>query len=83
VIAHIPWRWARNRSIRFDLGELCYVTPYNYCILTLAGQQTLWLLANDTQSQCRLREELAPITEQNAHPDPRTLKDLKWLDCVV
>ncbi|KAF5363349.1 hypothetical protein D9756_000261 [Leucocoprinus leucothites] len=44
---------------------------------------TLWLLANDKESQRKLREELAPIMTENPHPDYRTLKDLKWLDCVV
>ncbi|KAF9448068.1 cytochrome P450 [Macrolepiota fuliginosa MF-IS2] len=44
---------------------------------------TLWLLANDKKSQCKLREELTPILMKNPHTDYRTLKHLKWLDCVV
>ncbi|EKM75454.1 hypothetical protein AGABI1DRAFT_132240 [Agaricus bisporus var. burnettii JB137-S8] len=44
---------------------------------------TLWLLANDKESQRKLREELRPVMADNPHPDYRTLKDLKWLDCVV
>ncbi|KAJ3575027.1 hypothetical protein NP233_g1369 [Leucocoprinus birnbaumii] len=44
---------------------------------------TLWLLANDKESQRKLREELTPVMAENPHPDYRTLKDLKWLDCVV
>ncbi|KXN81950.1 Cytochrome P450 3A24 [Leucoagaricus sp. SymC.cos] len=44
---------------------------------------TLWLLANDQGSQRKLREELTPVMAENPHPDYRTLKDLKWLDCVV
>ncbi|KAL9708590.1 hypothetical protein Ac2012v2_008259 [Leucoagaricus gongylophorus] len=44
---------------------------------------TLWLLANDKESQCKLRQELSPIMAENPRPDYRTLKDLRWLDCVV
>ncbi|KAK7044529.1 cytochrome P450 [Favolaschia claudopus] len=44
---------------------------------------TLWLLANDSESQQRLREEVTPIYETNSHPDYRTIKSLTWLDCVV
>ncbi|KAJ7314915.1 cytochrome P450 [Mycena albidolilacea] len=44
---------------------------------------TLWLLANDPESQRRLREEVTPIYEENPHPDYRTIKSLTWLDCVV
>ncbi|KAF9448070.1 cytochrome P450 [Macrolepiota fuliginosa MF-IS2] len=44
---------------------------------------TLWLLANDKESQRKLREELTPVIAENPHPDYRTIKDLKWLDCVV
>jgi len=49
----------------------------------LTNQQSLWLLANDKESQRKLREELSPIMAENPRPDYRTLKDLKWLDCVV
>lgn len=45
--------------------------------------QTLWLLANDKESQDRLRAEVRPIFAENPHPDYRTLKSLQWLDCVV
>ncbi|KAJ6495383.1 cytochrome P450 [Mycena sanguinolenta] len=44
---------------------------------------TLWLLANDPESQRRLREEVTPIYETNARSDYRTIKSLTWLDCVV
>ncbi|KAJ7938237.1 cytochrome P450 [Mycena leptocephala] len=44
---------------------------------------TLWLLANDPESQRRLREEVTPIYEANPRPDYRTVKSLAWLDCVV
>ncbi|KAJ7468513.1 cytochrome P450 [Mycena latifolia] len=44
---------------------------------------TLWLLANDPESQRKLREEVTPIYESNPRPDYRTLKSLTWLDCVV
>ncbi|KAF7328581.1 hypothetical protein MVEN_02546200 [Mycena venus] len=44
---------------------------------------TLWLLANDPESQRRLREEVTPIYEANPHPDYRTIKSLTWLDCVI
>ncbi|KAF7339123.1 hypothetical protein MVEN_01989000 [Mycena venus] len=44
---------------------------------------TLWLLANDLESQRRLREEVTPIYAANPRPDYRTLKSLEWLDCVV
>ncbi|KAJ7057867.1 cytochrome P450 [Mycena amicta] len=44
---------------------------------------TLWLLANDQESQRKLREEVTPIYESNPRPDYRTLKSLTWLDCVV
>ncbi|KAJ7145929.1 cytochrome P450 [Mycena epipterygia] len=44
---------------------------------------TLWLLANDPESQRKLREEVTPIYEANPRPDYRTLKSLTWLDCVV
>jgi hypothetical protein len=43
----------------------------------------LWLLANDPESQRRLREEVTLIYEENPHPDYRTIKSLAWLDCVV
>nr|GAT53818.1 predicted protein [Mycena chlorophos] len=44
---------------------------------------TLWLLANDLESQRKLREEVTPIYEANPRPDYRTLKSLNWLDCVI
>ncbi|KAG5645437.1 hypothetical protein DXG03_006261 [Asterophora parasitica] len=44
---------------------------------------TLWLLANDQESQARLREEVTPLLSENPRPDYRSLKDLQWLDCVV
>ncbi|KAL1715868.1 cytochrome P450 [Schizophyllum commune] len=44
---------------------------------------TLWLLAKDPESQRRLRDELKPVYDANPHPDYRTLKDLKFLECVV
>ncbi|KAJ7223114.1 cytochrome P450 [Mycena pura] len=44
---------------------------------------TLWLLANDPESQRRLREEITPIYTANPRPDYRTIKSLTWLDCVV
>ncbi|KAG6831755.1 hypothetical protein H0H92_007907 [Tricholoma furcatifolium] len=44
---------------------------------------TLWLLANDKESQSRLREEIAPLLADNPRPDYRSLKELQWLDCVV
>ncbi|KAF8165324.1 cytochrome P450 [Crassisporium funariophilum] len=44
---------------------------------------TLWHLSNNPDSQRRLRAELAPVFAENPCPDYRTLKDLRWLDCVV
>ncbi|GLB37392.1 putative cytochrome p450 [Lyophyllum shimeji] len=44
---------------------------------------TLWLLANDQESQARLRDEVTPLLADNPRPDYRSLKDLRWLDCVV
>ncbi|KAF9458172.1 cytochrome P450 [Collybia nuda] len=44
---------------------------------------TLWLLANDPDSQKKLREEVTPIFSENSRPDYRTLKEMSWLDCVV
>ncbi|KAF8875065.1 cytochrome P450 [Infundibulicybe gibba] len=44
---------------------------------------TLWLLANDLQSQTRLRTEVSSLLAENPRPDYRSLKDLQWLDCVV
>ncbi|KAJ7197038.1 cytochrome P450 [Mycena pura] len=44
---------------------------------------TLWLLANDPESQRRLREEVTPVYAANPRPDYRTLKSLEWLDCVI
>ncbi|KAG6879651.1 hypothetical protein C0992_000093 [Termitomyces sp. T32_za158] len=44
---------------------------------------TLWLLANDQESQKRLRQEVAPVFANNPRPDYRILKDLQWLDCVI
>ncbi|KAF8652335.1 hypothetical protein AX16_004441 [Volvariella volvacea WC 439] len=43
----------------------------------------LWLLANDPQSQRRLREEVTSVITVNPSLDYRTLRDLKWLNCVV
>jgi cytochrome P450 len=51
--------------------------------LLLTGTQTLWLLANDPESQRRLREEVTPVYAANPRLDYRTLKSLEWLDCVV
>ncbi|KAJ7624701.1 cytochrome P450 [Roridomyces roridus] len=44
---------------------------------------TLWLLANDQESQRRLREEVTPVFKDNSRPDYRTLKSLEFLDCVL
>lgn len=44
---------------------------------------TLWLLAKDPESQRRLRDEVKPVYDAEPHPDYRTLKDLKYLECVV
>ncbi|KAJ7691121.1 cytochrome P450 [Mycena rosella] len=44
---------------------------------------TLWLLANDPESQRKLREEVTPVYAANPRPDYRTLKSLTWLNCVV
>ncbi|KAL1746407.1 cytochrome P450 [Schizophyllum fasciatum] len=44
---------------------------------------TLWLLAKDTESQRRLREEVKAVYDANSRPDYRTLKDLNFLECVV
>ncbi|KAE9404290.1 cytochrome P450 [Gymnopus androsaceus JB14] len=44
---------------------------------------TLWLLVNDISSQERLRAEVGPVYAQNSRPDYKTLRDMKWLDCVV
>ncbi|KAF5344892.1 hypothetical protein D9758_011593 [Tetrapyrgos nigripes] len=54
---------------------------------------TLWLLANDQESQQKLREEVSPLFEvsttengskiRRGRPGYRELKDLLWLDAVV
>ncbi|KAF8070435.1 cytochrome P450 [Lyophyllum atratum] len=44
---------------------------------------TLWLLANDQESQSRLRDEVTSLLDDNSRPDYRSLKDLQWLDCIV
>ncbi|KAK7027335.1 hypothetical protein VNI00_015298 [Paramarasmius palmivorus] len=44
---------------------------------------TLWLLAKDQESQQKLREEVQPVFANNSRPDYKTLRDMKWLDCVV
>ncbi|KZP30086.1 cytochrome P450 [Athelia psychrophila] len=44
---------------------------------------TLWLLANDKDSQDRLREEVTPYLADNPRPSYRTLKEMQWLDCVI
>lgn len=44
---------------------------------------TLWLLAQDQHSQDKLRDEMGPVFAQNDRPDYKTLKDLRWLDCVI
>ncbi|KAG6872955.1 hypothetical protein C0995_004839 [Termitomyces sp. Mi166 len=49
----------------------------------LSWVQTLWLLANDQESQKRLRQEVASVFADNPRPDYRSLKDLQWLDCVI
>ena len=46
-------------------------------------EQTLWFLANDQESQKKLRAEVGPLFAENEHPDYRRLKDLRWLDCVA
>ncbi|KIL62982.1 hypothetical protein M378DRAFT_128247 [Amanita muscaria Koide BX008] len=49
----------------------------------IACTAALWSLANDQESQTKLREEVTPVLNDNPHPDYRTLKGLQWLDCVV
>jgi len=44
---------------------------------------TLWLLANDIPSQDKLRAEVSPVYAKTSRPDYKTLRDMKWLDCVV
>lgn len=44
---------------------------------------SLYLLATHPEVQRQLREEVSQVFTHNARPDYRTLKDLKWLDCVV
>ncbi|TRM66573.1 cytochrome P450 [Schizophyllum amplum] len=44
---------------------------------------TLWLLACDQECQQKLRDELTPVLAANKRPDYRTLKEMRWLDCVV
>ncbi|KAF9269706.1 cytochrome P450 [Marasmius fiardii PR-910] len=44
---------------------------------------TLWLLSQDQDSQDKLRDEIRPVFTQYDRPDYKTLKDLKWLDCVI
>lgn len=44
---------------------------------------TLWLLANDISSQEKLRAEVSPVYAKTSRPDYKTLRDMKWLDCVV
>ncbi|KAL1744731.1 cytochrome P450 [Schizophyllum fasciatum] len=44
---------------------------------------TLWLLAINQECQKKLRDEVTPILSENPRPDYRTLKDMRWLDCVV
>ncbi|KAG6837833.1 hypothetical protein H0H93_016201 [Arthromyces matolae] len=50
---------------------------------SMMEQVTLWLLANDKESQTQLRDEVQPILAKNPRPDYRSLKELRWLDCVV
>lgn len=45
--------------------------------------QTLWLLANNLESQQKLRAEVTPNFAENLRPGYRDLKDLQWLECVV
>lgn len=49
----------------------------------MLNAQTLWLLANDPESQKKLRAEVSPVFSENPRPDYRTLKEMTWLDCVV
>ena len=51
--------------------------------ITNSVPQALWLLANNTHIQSKLREELVPIFTEGSRPDYRTLRDLKMLDCVM
>ncbi|KIY67416.1 cytochrome P450 [Cylindrobasidium torrendii FP15055 ss-10] len=44
---------------------------------------TLWLLASHPEAQNRLRAEVTPTLTSDPRPDYRTLKDMKWLDCVI
>ncbi|TFK57629.1 cytochrome P450 [Heliocybe sulcata] len=44
---------------------------------------TLYLLACNQESQSKLRAEVSEVISANPRPDYRTLKDLKYLDCVV
>jgi hypothetical protein len=46
--------------------------------------QTLWLLANDIESQSKLREEVTPLfVHDGARPGYQELNELRWLDCVM
>ncbi|KZT23874.1 cytochrome P450 [Neolentinus lepideus HHB14362 ss-1] len=44
---------------------------------------TLYLLACNQEAQSKLRAEVSEVISTNPRPDYRTLKELKYLDCVV
>ncbi|KAJ7617618.1 cytochrome P450 [Mycena polygramma] len=51
--------------------------------VSTALASTLYFLANDAECQRMLREELAPVFENDSTPSDRDLKNLKWLNCVI
>ncbi|KAG6866222.1 hypothetical protein C0991_007247 [Blastosporella zonata] len=69
----------RARKADFDKDKCVYAMSDR----AMMDQVTLWLLANDEESQKRLRLEVAPVFAYGPRPDYRSLKDLQWLDCVI
>ena len=44
---------------------------------------TLWLLASNLEVQQQLRDEVGPVLADNSRPDYKTLKEMRFLECVM
>ncbi|KAJ7749416.1 cytochrome P450 [Mycena metata] len=72
---------AGNQTLSTTLSSVRWI---NMCIWGFnRWHQTLYLLAKDSESQRRLREELHPIFATSTTPVFRDLNELLWLNCVI
>lgn len=83
IFAQLTFLGAGHETTASGLAWVCLLGQRVIIFLLTTPPQTLWLLANDKTSQDCLRQEVQPVYEATSRPDYRTLKNLKWLDCVM